>query len=357
MKVLDLFSGGGGFSIGLSTAGFDVYGYEWKDDIVDHAKGNGLNTVKANVFSDNFVATTPDDIFMIVGGPPCQPFSQGNKRGRGADDERNGIDAFLNIVEKKQPLYFIMEEAPTLTWKKHRDYLEQIRLKIKTMGYHHVLKVCDMSYFCVPQKRKRTIVVGSKFPLDLDFLKDETMSHLPISAVLSKQEIEAVHILPEGEIVNRNFNNTVQNGENKISRYSKKVAERVYYNYEWTEKQKLNARILKFNQPSLTLSITSLKATSVAAMPNNASRFAFRTDGEKKDLLLFLDNRKKECLNPDVIQRPLTVHEMRRIQTFPDTYCFKSRKMAETIIGNSVPPMFARILAKRVLDHYHSCSI
>ena len=351
---IDLFSGGGGMSIGFKQAGYEVIGYEYKKDIVENARNNALDTRYANIFDDNFVDNLPSNIYIIVGGPPCQPFSQGNKGGLGENDTRNGIDTFLNIVKEKQPKYFLMEEAPTLTWKKHTSYFQIVLQKIHDIGYSYSYTVCDMSYFQVPQKRKRTIIIGSRefAPIPKTLLVNETQEVMKICDVLTRKEIESVKILPEGKIENSNFNNSSNNEDNVISRYPQCVVKRIYDRYEHRCDMKYPmklSRVLNINKPSLTLSIMSLKCSTIAAMPNNGARFAFRMQGERYVLLDKLNNTEKESFQDNVVQRTLTIHEMRRIQTFPDTYHFTNRKMAEIIIGNSVPPMFAHILAKRIL--------
>lgn len=350
---IDLFSGGGGMSIGFRNAGYEVIGYEYKEDIAKVAINNGLNTRTVDISAVNFVDTLPEDIYIIVGGPPCQPFSQGNKRRLGEDDTRNGIDIFLNIVQRKQPQYFLMEEAPTLTWKQHSNYFKKVLHKIHKIGYKCIYKVCDMSYFNVPQRRKRTIIIGRRGfeSISETLLFNETQEESKIHDVLSREEIESVKILSDGKIEDNNFNNSFNNEDNEISKYPKTVIQRIYDKYEYRKDMKYPlklSRILNINKPSLTLSITSLKCSTVAAMPNNGARFAFRVEGGRYELLDELNNKEKESFQDNVVQRTLTVHEMRRIQTFPDTYHFTNRRMAEIIIGNSVPPTFAYILANRL---------
>ena len=232
--------------------------------------------------------------------------------------------------------------------------IEKVLHKIHKIGYKCIYKVCDMSYFNVPQKRKRTIIVGRRgsdsIPETLLF--NETQEASKIRDVLTRKEIESVKILSEGKIQNNNFNNSFKNEDNEISRYPKHVVQRIYEKYEYRDNMKYPlklSRVLNINKPSFTLSIMSLKCSTVAAMPNNGARFAFRVEGERYKLLDELNNKEKESFQDDVVQRTLTVHEMRRIQTFPDTYLFTNRRMAEIIIGNSVPPVFAYIIAKRIL--------
>jgi DNA-cytosine methyltransferase len=396
--------------MGFEKAGFKVMGYEWKKEIQENAnKINGLDIRHADIFSDEFIPRLEEDIAdrkvtVIVGGPPCQSFSAGNTKGKGEKDERNGIGHFLSIVKNFKPIHFIMENAPTLkTGEKHRLYFKKILEEIKEMGYKCKAKVVDMSYFRVPQKRRRTIIFGTLDDRVFTFLSlnNLTATQMPVKDVLTRKEIESVTILDYGvEPINSNFNNTSVNSENVMSRLPLSVLQRM----RGVEEKKM--RIIDITKPSNTLTITSCQGASLKGYQNTGARFLLhRTGGCNMENPFYnvmssgkissdeYESLSKEAGIPISVYTPwelvdehyhppkdkkidynhglyvgafyviptfwgargLTVHEMRRIQTFPDTYTFhnttmpKTRKLAETIIGNSVPPNFAYVLASRLL--------
>lgn len=377
---VDLFAGGGGFTIGFKRAGYQVIGYEWIKNIQENAKKNGLDIRHANIFSDTFIQQLPPNIEVIVGGPPCQSFSAGNTKGTAEKDKRNGIEHFLDIVNIVRPQHFIMENAPTLM-QKHRDYCNSILEKIELMGYKCKAKVVDMSYFRVPQARKRTIIFGTLKDLESFSLENLTTTQMPVEDVLTRAEIESVNILDwDVPPINSNFNNTHINSENKMSRIPFSVLKRM------RTLEGKNMRIMDIKKPSNTLTIQALRGASTKGFQNTAARFLFKrwgrpnTDNPYYNEAISYEEYVEKSKNipisvygpwklrdnwPTILGgfhldatmtalRGLTIHEMRRIQTFPDDYTFesntmpKTRDLAETIIGNSVPPTFAYVLASRL---------
>ena len=177
MRVVDLFSGVGGLSLGLQNAGFDVvlavdnwkpaitmYEANFTHPIIDVDLLNvaaGLEIVKQY---------KPD---MIVGGPPCQDYSSAGKR-----DEENGkadlTISFAKIIEAIKPTYFIMENVDQIV--KSRRYAEAMQL-FKDAGYGLTAKTLDASLAGAPQKRKRHFVIGSLNHED-NFLMDTLMKNL-----------------------------------------------------------------------------------------------------------------------------------------------------------------------------------
>ena len=327
MVCVDLFSGGGGLSLGFLKAGFQVHGYEIDKNIVITARQNGLNTTECNIFDDDFLNKLPSKVDVVVGGPPCQPFSQANLHAKGQNDTRNGVDRFLDVVECKQPSMFIMEESPRLMTT-YRSYLDAILLRAESFGYKCQYKKVNMDKFLVPQSRQRLILVGARESCDILF--DETEKPTCIQSVLTREEVERVTKTPV--VLNENFTNS-------IGVLLPDTLKRIY-NYEKKCSGLKFTRILNLEKPSRTLTVTGLKATTQKSLPNDGLRFAFMNNQ------LIHKATVDEGLSLE--QRPLTVSEMKRIQTFPDAYHFPNRKVAEKIIGNSVPPMFAYIIAERV---------
>lgn len=161
LKIVDLFSGCGGLSRGLQDAGFDVVLAvdNWKP-AVDIYEANFSHPIVNLDLSDvdksvkKLKAFKPD---IIVGGPPCQDFSHAGKR----DVTRGRADltvAFANIVAALKPEYFLMENVDQIV--KSKVYTEALEI-FKKSGYSLSAETLDASFFGVPQKRKRHIVVGS----------------------------------------------------------------------------------------------------------------------------------------------------------------------------------------------------
>lgn len=159
MKIIDLFSGCGGLSLGFQNAGFDVVAAfdNWK---------KASEIYKANfthpIFETDLSNISDFNIFkkfnpeMIIGGPPCQDFSSAGKR-----DEDNGKGdltiSFAEIIANVKPEWFVMENVERIT--KTKKLIEAKKI-FKENGYGLTSMTLDASYCNVPQARKRFFLVG-----------------------------------------------------------------------------------------------------------------------------------------------------------------------------------------------------
>jgi site-specific DNA-cytosine methylase len=161
VKALCLFGGLGATAKGASDIGLNVVG------IVEN-NPTAAETLRLN-FRDEQVfqldvktldfAGTFGTVDLLEGGPPCQPFSQAADN-TGEYDPRDCIPDFLRAIKETTPRVFIMEEVPTLTWAKHRTYLDRVLTDMRDLGYDVEWRVLDMSKYGLAQKRKRLFVVG-----------------------------------------------------------------------------------------------------------------------------------------------------------------------------------------------------
>jgi DNA (cytosine-5)-methyltransferase 1 len=155
--MLDLFAGCGGLALGFESAGFQTIGFE--------ANADCCATYNANLHGhcvEQFL--TPDTEFptadVVIGGPPCQPFSVGGNQ-LGLEDSRDGFPAFIAAVEKLNPRLWMFENVRGLLYK-NRWYLDQVIQRLERCGYIVDVKLLNASHYLVPQNRERLIVVGHK---------------------------------------------------------------------------------------------------------------------------------------------------------------------------------------------------
>ena len=107
VTVLDLFAGCGGLSLGFEAAGFKTIGFEMVPDAAETYRNN-LNGKCQTIRLDtafNYPAAQ-----IIIGGPPCQPFSVGGNQ-KGIDDSRDGFPIFIDAVKKLKPKVFMFENV------------------------------------------------------------------------------------------------------------------------------------------------------------------------------------------------------------------------------------------------------
>ena len=159
MKVIDLFSGCGGLSQGFQQAGFTIVAaFEFWKPAFDTYSKNFSHPVFQTDLSNVEVATNQMkclDADVIIGGPPCQDFSQAGKRIEG--DRANLTKSFAQIVSLKRPRYFVMENVDR---SRLSSSYADARAIYKRSGYGLTEIVLDASFCGVPQKRKRFFCIG-----------------------------------------------------------------------------------------------------------------------------------------------------------------------------------------------------
>lgn len=163
MKLIDLFSGAGGLSLGLKRAGYEVKAcVEINRDAMNTYSLHDPGAVKFNedVRGIDFTQFR-GKVDVVSGGPPCQPFSIGGLR-KASSDSRDMIPEFVRCLEEVQPEAFIMENVPGLLLKATRPYFDWALAQLASTGYVLNWAVLNAADYGVPQKRRRLFVLGSR---------------------------------------------------------------------------------------------------------------------------------------------------------------------------------------------------
>ena len=175
LTFVSLFSGAGGFSIGFEEAGFKCL---LSSDIDEDAKNTHLkNWPKIPFIHSNISTLLPEQILketkgqtpdVIIGGPPCQGFSQmGDKHG---SDPRNMLfSSYVNIVRELKPKCFIFENVKGLATLQKGEFLKKLASDFAKCGYDIYFKILNAEHFGVPQARNRVILVGTRTGTKFDF--------------------------------------------------------------------------------------------------------------------------------------------------------------------------------------------
>jgi DNA (cytosine-5)-methyltransferase 1 len=293
-KVIDLFCGCGGLSLGFEQAGFDVVAAfdNWDEAIAVYRQNFKHPVIKLDL-TDTLSAVSAIELFqpdMIIGGPPCQDFSSAGKR-----DENNGRGdltiSFAQIVSSVRPEWFLMENVSRIQ-RTHK--LAEAKKLFKEAGYGLTETILNASLCGVPQKRKRFVLIG-KLGTDDDFL----MEHL-MRKIATKEMTVADYF---GDALDVKF----------------------YYRHP---RSYVRRGVFSVNEPSPTIrGVNRPMPKGYSIHPN--------------DPVNSLDNI-----------RPLTTKERSLIQTFPaDFDFFGSKTNVEQMIGNAVPVNFARFLAAAIKDY------
>lgn len=288
---------------------------------------------------------------LIIGGPPCQAYSQvGRSRKCMDNDHRNDLyKLYSQVLRRYEPKMFVFENVPGLITAGDGKYLELIKQAFISLGYELKYDVVDASEFGVLQRRKRIILIGwkkgmnRKYPvfdkIPLSYKICDILNDLPaIQAGQSSSQYRLYDFsqyLKDNEIRTKKDVLTwhVARGHIERDRSIYRLAIKA-----WND----NQRRLKYSE--LPDSLSTHK---------NKEGFLDRYKVVAEDLSASHTMMAHICkdghyyIHPDLEQaRSITVREAARIQSFPDSYYFEgSRTAAFTQIGNAVPPLMAKNVA------------
>src|SRR3989338_5930623 len=180
LKVVDLFAGAGGFSLGFELAGFDVSGAleidKWAGETFQLNHPNAKVLIKdITQLSDSELENTFESPDIVLGGPPCQGFSVCVKNAGDPKNPRNSLFMeFIRAVRVLSPKIVIMENVPNLIEARTIQgdlVIDLIVSELTELGYAVKYQIIEAVKYGVPQIRKRLFVIGSRIPLETYFPK------------------------------------------------------------------------------------------------------------------------------------------------------------------------------------------
>ena len=187
-RIIDLFSGAGGLSAGFELAGFEtILGI---DNFEVALKTFANNHEKARTLSIDLSKPIPDDIkkwlrteeiYGIIGGPPCQGFSDA-KGTRSINDERNDlVFSFMKWIEELNPIFFVMENVTGIATIQRGEFFKNVKERFRKMNYTIAEKILHAAEFGVPQKRERMFLIGVSKEYDVSphMLHPRPMYYIP----------------------------------------------------------------------------------------------------------------------------------------------------------------------------------
>lgn len=303
MKIISLFSGAGGLDLGLIQAGNQVI---WANDIDKDAVATYKENIGDHIICDdikNIDISTLPDADVVVGGFPCQGFSQANRL-RTLEDDRNLLYRFFyNTIKIKQPKFFIAENVKGILSLGKGEAIKQIVADFEAAGYITSVNLVNMANYGVPQTRQRVLIIGQRVDLGKELLfKFPEPTHSK-SGELSKWVSikEAIDHFPDPDSENNTLNHI-------YSAY--KVEYRNFTGHRKTDPDK----------PSPTILARGNGKGGVCAIPHYNGK------------------------------RRLTIRESASVQTFPENFHFVgTMNSCYRQIGNAVPVLFARKLGEELM--------
>jgi DNA (cytosine-5)-methyltransferase 1 len=283
--------------LGFEAQGFATHGFEMDSD--------ACATYRANLRGAcDEVTLTADTAYpkatIIIGGPPCQPFSVGGHQ-MGLKDSRDGFPVFISAVERLQPEIWMFENVRGVLYS-NRAYFDQILSALKALNYVVEVRLLNAVQFGVPQNRERVVVVGHRgefrFPA-------EEPSRVTAREALGEFMLQAP---PESRFLTASM-------DEYVAKY-----ERASFC--------IRPRDLHPDQPARTLTCRNLAGAT----------------GDMQRIRL-----------PDGRRRRLFIREAARLQGFPDWFEFHGGETSQfNQAGNAVPPLLAWHLAGAVRDYLNT---
>jgi len=327
MKIVSLFSGAGGLDLGFEKAGFTtVWANEYDKEIWETYEKN-FPHVELNRKSIRDVESSEiPDCDGIIGGPPCQSWSEAGSL-RGIKDKRGQLFyEFIRILRDKQPKFFVAENVSGMLASRHSGAMESIQELFKESGYTLSFTMLNASDYWVPQDRKRVFFIGVRNDLNTTFefpkpfnkkrcLKD-IIYDIKDTALPAK-----VKNYSNGDLC------SISNHEYLIGGFSSIFMSR--------------NRVRSWDEQSYTIQAGGRHAPIHPQAP--------KMEFVEQNVRIFVLGKEK-------LYRRLTVRECARIQTFPDTHQFyyKNVMAGYKMVGNAVPATLAFFIAKKIHSDLNS---
>lgn len=344
--VIDLFAGVGGLSLGFEMEGFDILlANEFDQSIATAYKENHKST---NVVVGDITSLDLSKVFgeyvnkidVVIGGPPCQGFSQKGKR-KTINDERNFLfKHYVEVVKFVKPKYFVMENVPNLLTAEKGFFLNEIKGLFKGYGYSIRYGILNAADYGVPQNRRRAIIIGKYLA---------TPPELPLPCKQKVTIWDAISDLAylesgEGEFEQEYRNSPKSDYEKKMRKGSE-----ILYNHMATKHSALALERLSLIPPNAGKEVLPKEHITKSVYSGTWSRM--KQNDVAVTITTRFDTPSSGKFTHPFLNRAITVREAARLQSFPDTFKFIGSKMSQMKqVGNAVPPLLARKIA-RVIMH------
>jgi len=329
MKVISLFSGAGGLDLGFEKAGFEIpIANELDKTIWETFERNHSNTklIKGDIreISDS---EFPDEIDGIIGGPPCQSWSEAGTLKGIADPRGQLFYEYIRILKTKQPKFFLAENVSGMLAKRHSEAVKNIVNLFEECGYDVTINLVNAANYGVAQDRKRVFYIGFRKDLKIDFKFPEQVtpdkkSKLTFKDVIWDLKDLAVPALEKNK-PNKKDNLGILNHEYFVGAYS-----------------------------TIFMSRNRVRAWNEQAFTVQASGRQSQLHPQAPKMIKFDKNDCRFVEGKEALYRRLTVREAARVQGFPDDFEFFYDRMdtGYKMIGNAVPVELARIVAEKIMD-------
>lgn len=332
MKIISLFSGCGGLDLGFERAGFDIpIANEFDSTIWETFK---INHPKTRLIEGDIRAVDerefPSDVDGIIGGPPCQSWSEAGTL-RGINDSRGKLFYdYIRILRKVKPKFFLAENVSGMLANRHNEAVQNIIKLFENSGYDVSLTLVNAKDYGVAEERKRVFYIGFRKDLNITFTfprgsTEDDSKKITLRDVIWDLKDTAIPALPK----NKSNPKAINNNEYYVGSYSTIFMSR--------------NRVKSWDEQAFTVQASGRQCQLHPQAPK----------------MKFVSQNKREFVKGfEHLYRRMTVREIARIQGFPDNFKFIYSNVddAYKMIGNAVPVNLAHEIAleiKKVLEEHN----
>lgn len=328
MNVISLFSGCGGLDLGFERAGFNVpVANEFDPTIYETFKINHPNT---HLIEGDVRKVTKDDIapFIdgevdgIIGGPPCQSWSEAGSL-RGIEDARGQLFFdYIRILEEFKPKFFLAENVSGMLANRHDAAVQNILKMLEDAGYDVSLTLVNAKDYGVAEERKRVFYIGFRKDLNIDFVfpkgsTEDDDKKITLRDIIWDLQDTAVPAAAK----NKHNPDAINNNEYFTGAYS-----------------------------PIFMSRNRVKAWDEQAFTVQASGRQCQLHPQAPKMQKFEKNDCRFVAGSEHLYRRMTIREVARVQGFPDDFQFiyTDTNNAYKMIGNAVPVNLAYEIATAI---------
>ena len=327
MRLISLFSGCGGLDLGFERAGFDV-------PVANEFDSSIWQTFRANHPASELIPEDirklsvdffPDDVDGIIGGPPCQSWSEAGAQ-RGIQDSRGKLFFdYIRILNAKQPKFFLAENVSGMLSERHSEAVKFISGLFKSCGYDLFINLVNAKDYGVAQERKRVFYIGFRKDLGINFKFPRGSTENDRKKLTLRDVIWDLQFTAIPSVVG-NFHNPESQNNNEF--FTGKFS-------------------------TIFMSRNRVKSWDEQAFTVQASGRHCQLHPQAPKMVFYGQNDRRFVKGKEHLYRRMSVREIARIQGFPDDFKFIYSNVddAYKMIGNAVPVPLAHEIAVAIREH------
>lgn len=326
MKVISLFSGCGGLDLGFEKAGFEIpIANEYDKTIWETFKVNHPNTKLIegdirNIKAEDF----PADVDGIIGGPPCQSWSEAGSL-RGIEDARGQLFYdYIRILRQVKPKFFLAENVSGMLANRHNEAVQNIISMFEESGYNVSVTLVNAKDYGVAEERKRVFYIGFRKDLDIGF------------------------VFPKGSTEDDEKKITLRDIIWDLQETAVPSADKNHHNPDAVN----NNEYFTGAFSPIFMSRNRVKNWDEQAFTVQASGRQCQLHPQAPKMIRVGHNRYQYAEGYEHLYRRMTVREVARVQGFPDSFKFLYDNVNDgyKMIGNAVPVNLAYEIALSIKE-------